>query len=66
MELRKSNFEGPQLQPQLFLVRNPSAIDLVVRNIAELRRCGLKLQMPTFDEMTLHCIRIYDLKLLSS
>ncbi len=26
-----------------------SAIDLVVRNIAELRRCGLKLRIPTFD-----------------
>ncbi len=42
-ELRKSNFEVPQL----FLVRN-SAIILVVRNIAELRKCGLKLRMPTF------------------
>ncbi len=31
-----------------FLVRN-SAIDLVVLNIAELRRCGLELRMPTFD-----------------
>jgi hypothetical protein len=30
-----------------FLVRN-SAINLAVRNIAELRRCGLKLRMPTF------------------
>jgi hypothetical protein len=30
-----------------FSVRN-SAIDLVVRNIAELRRCGLKLRMPNF------------------
>jgi hypothetical protein len=30
-----------------FLVRN-SAIDLVVRNIEELRRCGLKLRMPNF------------------
>jgi hypothetical protein len=30
-----------------FLVRN-SEIDLVVRNIAELRRCGLKLRMLTF------------------
>jgi hypothetical protein len=30
-----------------FLVRN-SAIDLVVRNIAELWRCGLKLRMPSF------------------
>jgi hypothetical protein len=33
--------------PQLFVVCN-SAIDLVVRNIAELWRCGLKLRMPTF------------------
>jgi hypothetical protein len=33
--------------PQLFLVRN-SAIGLAVRNIAELRRCGLKLRMPIF------------------
>jgi hypothetical protein len=33
--------------PQLFLVRN-SAIVLDVRNIAELRRCGLKLRMPSF------------------
>jgi hypothetical protein len=33
-----------------FLVRN-SAIVLVVRNIAELRKCGLKLRMPTFDYM---------------
>jgi hypothetical protein len=24
-------------------------MDLVVRNIAELRRCGLKLRTPTFD-----------------
>jgi hypothetical protein len=32
---------------QLFLVRN-SAVDLPIRNIAELRRCGLKLRMPTF------------------
>jgi hypothetical protein len=39
-ELRKSKFEGPQSQFRNFLVRN-SAIDLVVRNIAELRRCGL-------------------------
>ncbi len=30
-----------------FLVRN-SATDLVVRNIAELSRCGLKLRMPNF------------------
>ncbi len=30
-----------------FLVCN-SAIDLVDRNIAELRMCGLKLRMPTF------------------
>jgi hypothetical protein len=30
-----------------FLVRN-SEINMVVRNIAELRRCGLKLRMPTF------------------
>ncbi len=30
-----------------FLVRN-SAIVLVVHNIEELRRCGLKLRMPTF------------------
>jgi hypothetical protein len=30
-----------------FLVRN-SAIDLVVRNIAELRRCGINLRTPTF------------------
>jgi hypothetical protein len=37
--------------PQLFLVRN-SAIDLVVRNIAELRSCGLKLRMPTFVNFT--------------
>ncbi len=33
--------------PQLFLVCN-SAINLVVGNIAELQRCGLKLKMPTF------------------
>ncbi len=30
-----------------FLVHN-TAIDLVVRNIGELRKCGLKLWMPTF------------------
>jgi hypothetical protein len=35
--------------PQLFLVRN-SAIVLVVRNIAELRRCGLTLRMPSFGD----------------
>jgi hypothetical protein len=32
---------------ELFLVCN-SAIDLPVRNIAELRRCGLKFRMRTF------------------
>ncbi len=57
VELQKSNFEALQPQfrnhssttivPQLFLVRH-SAIALVVRNIAELRRCGLKLRMPNF------------------
>jgi hypothetical protein len=36
--------------PQLFLVCN-SAIVLVVRNIAELRKWGLKLRMPTFKEL---------------
>ncbi len=47
-ELRKSNFEVPQSQfRNFFLVRN-SAIVLVVHNIAELRKCGLKLRMPTF------------------
>ncbi len=34
-----------------FSVRN-SAINLVVRNVAELRRCGLKLRMPTFAKYT--------------
>jgi hypothetical protein len=48
-ELRKSNFLRSAITVlQLFLIRN-SAIDLVVRNIAELRRCGLKLRMPSFD-----------------
>jgi hypothetical protein len=32
---------------QILKVRN-SAIDLVVRKIAELQRCGLKLRRPTF------------------
>jgi hypothetical protein len=35
-----------------FLVRN-SATELLVRNIAELRRCGLKLRMPTFVDQSL-------------
>jgi hypothetical protein len=39
--------------PQIFLVRN-SAIDLVVRNIAELWRCGLKLWIPTFANKTFY------------
>jgi hypothetical protein len=43
--LRKSNFEGPQSQFHNFFFRN-SAIHLVVRNIAQLQRCGLKLRTP--------------------
>ncbi len=36
-----------------FLVCN-SATELLVRNIAELRRCGLKLRMPTFVYSTVN------------
>jgi hypothetical protein len=43
---------------QILKVRN-SAIDLAVRNIAELRRCGLKLRMPTFDIYVLYSSSIY-------
>jgi hypothetical protein len=42
-----------------FLVRN-SAIDLIVRNIAELRRCGLKLRMPTFGKLSQQMVRWVD------
>jgi hypothetical protein len=55
-ELRKSNFAGLQSQfCDFFLFRN-SAIDLVVRNISELRRCGLKLRMPTFANDEKKCV----------
>jgi hypothetical protein len=46
-EFRKSNWRSTIVVPELFLVRN-SAIDFNVRNVAELRRWGLKLRMPTF------------------
>jgi hypothetical protein len=69
-ELRKSNFEGAQSQfCNCFLVRN-SAIDLVVSNIAELRRCGLKLRMPRFGNIyILGCLtsgNVYILSCLAS
>ncbi len=65
MELRKSNFEGPQSQfRNFFLVRN-SAIDLVVCNIAGLRRCGLKLRMPTFGKRPHLCSSLWFMSITS-
>jgi hypothetical protein len=50
--------------PQLFSVRN-SAIDLVVRNIAELQKCGLKLLMPTYD-LRLNVFRLLGARLFGT